>query len=128
MSFRQILKQQITKLDLIYNFEPTVLRSSKAVTKTVYAQILADGEKLKHLSLTSSIGLAYAGLSLRYLPSNIFSSSTLTYLHINVQTFTDLLHLLDGRLKQLHTLIVEIYSMEIDSSVVYNSVNMFPNE
>ncbi|CAF1678157.1 unnamed protein product, partial [Adineta ricciae] len=126
LSFRHILKQQITKLDLMYNCKTITPRSLKLIAKSVHAQILIDGERLQHLSVTSSTGLLYASLVLRYLPPTIFTSSTLTYLRINVQTFTDLLYLLDGRFKQLHTLIAHIYSMETDSSVVYNTDDL-PN-
>ncbi|CAF3947411.1 unnamed protein product, partial [Rotaria sordida] len=80
-SLEHILKEQITKLDLIHKDD---------------------------------------ALSIRYLPSNTFPSSTLTYLCINVQTFTDFVCLLDGRLKQLSTLIIQLYQMDTDSSVVHN--------
>ncbi|CAF1133589.1 unnamed protein product [Rotaria sordida] len=93
-SLEYILKEQITKLDLIHKDDEYEIISSKVYTKTV--------------------------LSIRYLPSNTFSSSTLTYLCINVQTFTDFVCLLDGRLKQLSTLIIQFYEMDTDSSVVHN--------
>ncbi|UJR12394.1 hypothetical protein I4U23_016571 [Adineta vaga] len=52
LSFRHILKQQITKLDLIYNYEATVPRSSKAITKTRLSQ---NFPRLRKLSVINSI-------------------------------------------------------------------------
>jgi len=81
-------------------------------------------EKLQHLNVIQTTILGYPGLSIRYLPSSTFSSSTLTYLCINVQNFADFVCLLDGRLKQLSTLIVRFYQMDTDSSVVHNLVSV----
>ncbi|CAF3671279.1 unnamed protein product [Rotaria sp. Silwood1] len=119
-SLEHILKEQIIKLDLIHKDDGYEIISSKVYTKTVYAHILTYGEKLEHLNVTASSNFVYPSLSIRYLPSNTFSSSTLTYLCINVQTFTDFVCLLDGHLKQLSTLIVQFYQMDTDSSVVHN--------
>ncbi|CAF2853479.1 unnamed protein product, partial [Rotaria sp. Silwood2] len=119
-SLEHILKEQITKLDLIHKDDGYEIMLSKVYTKTVYAHILTYCEKLEHLNVTASSNFVYPSLSIRYLPSNTFSSSTLTYLCINVQTFTDFVCLLDGRLKQLCTLIVQFYQMDTDSSVVHN--------
>jgi hypothetical protein len=82
-------------------------------------------EKLEHLNVIQTTILGYPGLSIRYLPLNTFSSLTLTYLSINVITFTDCLCLLGGRLKQLRTLIVQIYSLDTDLSIVHNLVSIF---
>jgi len=80
----------------------------KNYTKTVYAHILNYFEKLEHFSVIETTIVGYPSLSVCYLPSNIFSSSTLTHLSINVSTFTDCLCLLDSRLKQLRIFIVFI--------------------
>ncbi|CAF3108996.1 unnamed protein product [Rotaria sp. Silwood2] len=64
-------------------------------------------------------------LVLRNLPSTTFFSSTLNKLYINLMTYDDCLALLDGRLKQLTTLIVTIDKMEYSSNV-YN-LNNLPN-
>jgi hypothetical protein len=123
-SLRHIFKQQITKLDLINNDGGWMIGKTIAYTKTVFAHILTYCEKLEHLNVTASSRLGYPSLSIRYLPSSTFSSSTLTYLCINVHNFTDFVCLLDGRLKQLSTLIVQFYQMDTDSSVVHNLVSM----
>ncbi|CAF0987158.1 unnamed protein product [Adineta steineri] len=115
-----ILKQQITKLDLLYNKSTYLSGSSEVYTKRVYAPILNYCEKLQHLNVTSPLGLTYISLSLRYLPSNTFFSSTLTYLCIIVSTFVDFVYLLDGRLKNLSTLIVQFRLTDTDSSIIHN--------
>jgi hypothetical protein len=92
-------------------------------TKTVYTQILTCFENLEHLNIIQSSVRAYPGLLVRYLPPNAFSS-TLTFLRVNVGTFTDCLCLLDGRLKQLTTLIVRIYQMNRDLSINPNMVGI----
>ena len=65
----------------------------------------------------------YPPLSLFNLPANTFSSSILTHLSIHVNTFGDCLLLLDGRLKQLTTFIVNVYSMDEPSTIIHNMVN-----
>ncbi|CAF1289958.1 unnamed protein product [Rotaria sordida] len=74
----------------------------------------------EYLNIIETSICAYPDLSIRYLSSNIFSSSILTYLSINVGTLTDCIYLLDGRLKQLNTFIIRIYQMDLDSSIVHN--------
>ncbi len=123
-SFRHIFKQQITNLVLINKDNGSVIRLTKDYTKKVYAHILTFFENLKHLNVIETSIPSYPGLSVRYLPSNTFSSSTLTYLRINVETLSDCLYLLDGRLKQLTTFIVRIYNIDPDSSTVHNMVSL----
>ncbi|CAF3172243.1 unnamed protein product [Rotaria socialis] len=125
-SLRHIFRQQIKKLDLINKDRERAVGSWEEYTKRVYAPILTCFENLKHLNVVERSIPVYPGLSLRYLPSSTFSSSTLTYLCINVITWTDCLCLLDGRLKQLSTLIVKIYRMDTDSSIDHN-LNDLPN-
>jgi hypothetical protein len=62
-------------------------------------------------------------LSLVNLPSNTFHSSTLTYLCIDMYTLDDCLYLLDGRLKQLTTLIVRLNFIDNSSSIIHNIVS-----
>ena len=100
-------------------------RSSKEYTKIVYAHILTYFEKLEHFSVGPRTIFGYPCLSICYLPLNACSSSILTYLSINVRTFTDCLCLLDGRLKQLNTFIVQVYTMKTDLSLVHNLVCNF---
>ncbi|CAF5104953.1 unnamed protein product, partial [Rotaria magnacalcarata] len=119
-SLRHIFKTQITKLDLFVKDREREVGSLKDYTKNVFARVLTCFENLNHLNVTGTMIPASPGLSISYLPSNTFSSSTLTYLCINVLYFTDCLCLLDGRLKHLSTFIVQIYCMDTDLSIVHN--------
>ncbi len=53
-----------------------------------------------------------------------FSSSTLTKLCINIDNFDDCLALLDGRLKQLTTFIVQVGCINEWTSTFYNMVSV----
>jgi hypothetical protein len=98
-------------------------RLSKNYTRNVYGHILNFFKNLKHLSLIETFNPSYRRLSIRHFPSNIFFSSTLTYLCINMNTLDDCLYLLDGRLKHLSTFIVEITFVDEYSSIVHNMVS-----
>ena len=122
---RCIFKQQITKLDLISKDHELAFRSCQEYTKRVYALILTCFEKLEHFNVIQTSIYSYPGLTVRYLPPSTFSSSTLTYLSVNVGTFTDCIYLLDGRLKRLNTFIVRIYCMGgVDLSIIQNLVGI----
>ncbi len=101
------IRKQITDLILIGN-ENKSGRGSKYYTMDVYAIILIFFKNLKHLTIVPSSINYHPPLSLNDLPSTTFFSSTLTKLRIYVLNFDDCLALLDGRLKQLTTLIVQI--------------------
>ncbi|CAF0820594.1 unnamed protein product [Rotaria sordida] len=117
--FGHNFKQQITDLVLVSN-ENNIEITPKEYTKNVYAIIFVFFENLKHLSIVSSSINDYSPLSLYFLPSMTCSSSTLTKLCINVCDFTDVHALLDGRLKQLTTLIVQV---DIISDLILTSYN-----
>jgi hypothetical protein len=109
------------------------------VSADVYLRIFDMFARLTYLNFHPRPNDHNLGLRLDYLPSTAFVSSTLVHLHISVQTFEDCLCLLDGRLSQLSTFIVEIgfinFSfMIIDTPVgtliniriVYNALIRFP--
>ncbi|CAF0957244.1 unnamed protein product [Rotaria sordida] len=106
--FGNISKEQITDLILIIKDNKSGI-AIEEYTKNVYAVILAFFKNLQHLTIVVSSSIDnYPRLSLRNLPPMTFSSSTLTKLHINVNDFNDVRALLDGRLKQLTTFIVQV--------------------
>ncbi len=117
--FGHICKQQITDLILIIN-ENNMEMTEKRYTKNVYATILAFFENLKHLTIVLSFADNYPRLSFYNLSPMTFSSSILTELCINVNNFNDVHALLDGRLKQLTTLIVQV---EFIHGSILNSSN-----
>jgi hypothetical protein len=111
-------------MDLIVDDHNKTISSWRKYTKEVYAHILTYCENLKHFTIKYSQG-PYATFSLYNLPSNTFSSSSLTYLNVNILDFNDCLYLLDGRLKQLHTCMVQVSRMEENFSNAHNLVNKF---
>ncbi len=82
-------------------------------TSDVYAHILPLFKNLKHLTIVSSSLNEYPPLSVFALPATTYYSSTLTLFCINVLLFEDCLSLLDGRLKQLSTFIVQIHHIDL---------------
>ncbi|CAF3665173.1 unnamed protein product [Rotaria sp. Silwood1] len=123
--FRCIFQQQITDLILVFENDFNKILE-KNYTTDVYEYILKFFKNLKHLSIIESFSGFCPPLVLRNLPSTTFFSSTLNKLCIHVMTYDDCLALLDGRLKQLTTLIVVIDKMEYYSSNV-NDINNLPN-
>ncbi|CAF1676580.1 unnamed protein product, partial [Rotaria magnacalcarata] len=119
--FRHIFQQQITDLILVNNSDMNILLL-KQYPEDMYEYILKFFENLKLLSV---IGI-FPRLSLRNLPMTTCSSSTIYKLCVNVTCFEDCLALLDGRLKELTTFIVDIGSIDDDLLIVYNMDNL-PN-
>ncbi len=121
--FRHIGKQQITDLILISN-ETSIETAQPEYTQNVYAIILGFFKNLKQLSILSSSVNDYPPLSLYTLSTMTFSSWTLIKLCINVSDFDDCLKLLDGRLKQLTTFIVQINYIKDQISTSGNMVSL----
>ncbi|CAF2650008.1 unnamed protein product [Rotaria sp. Silwood2] len=124
-SLQHIFQQQITNLILINNDKEKMIGSLRNYTINVYGHILKFFENLTHLSILKDSISSYPGLILHNLPSTTFFSSTLTHLCINTYNLDDCLYLLDGRLKQLTTLIVRKQYIHF-SSIVHNMDNL-PN-
>ncbi|CAF2513219.1 unnamed protein product [Rotaria sp. Silwood2] len=122
-SLRHIFQQQITNLILINNDKKKMIGSLRNYTINVYGHILKFFKNLTHLSIIEGFNSSYPGLILDDLPSTTFFSSTLTHLCINTYNLDDCLHLLDGRLKQLTTLIVRLQYIHF-SSIVHNMDNL----
>ncbi|CAF4603369.1 unnamed protein product [Rotaria sp. Silwood1] len=125
--FQHIFKHQITELILENSDQDSGIILSEEYTANVYAPILTFFENLTHLSIVESSFISqYPPLSICYLPSNTFFSSILKKLCITVESINDCFHLLDGRLKQLTTFIVEIRYINNNSRIVHNT-NDLPN-
>jgi hypothetical protein len=101
-----------------------MIGSSKKYTTDVYGHILKFFNNLKYLSIIETFNPSYPRLSLHKLPPTTFFSSTLTHLCINMYTLDDCLYLLDGRLKQLSTLIIGISYVGESSSIIHNMVSI----
>ena len=116
-SIRQRFQQQIEHLILVFD---DMNISERQHSRNINEYILQFFNNLKHLSVT---GL-YSCLSFLHLSSMIFSSPILEKLSIKVKYFEDCLALLDGRLVQLNTFIVQIGTTDYHSSIVYNMVSL----
>ncbi len=101
------------------------MRSSKTCTTKVYSHILTFFKNLKELSVMGPLVVSYPPLLLCYLSSATFSSPILTHLYINVENFDDCLYLLDGRLRQLRTLCLNVYRIGRYSEIVHNTVSFY---
>ncbi len=121
-NFGRIVKQQITDLILMTSGKHDIL-TMKDYTRNICARIIDFCENLKYLNIDQSSLEGYRFVSFCGLPSTIFSSLTLTKLSIRVHHFEDCLCLLDGRLKHLTNLTVNISYFEYVPSVVSNSVS-----
>ena len=120
--FRHIFKYQITDL-ILHNSDEYTIETLKTYTTNVYAHILDLFENLKHLTIVASSVNEYPPLSVRRLPPTIYFSSTLTILCINLFNMDSCLYLLDGRLKQLTTFIVQINDMWSSEMISHNMVS-----
>ncbi|CAF2179596.1 unnamed protein product [Rotaria magnacalcarata] len=125
-SLRSVFQQQITSLILVNNDKSARVGSLKEYTRNVYEHILNFFKNLTYLNIIGPYVMLCPGLSLCDLPSTTFYPSILTHLCIMLETFDDCLYLLDGRLKQLTTLNVTVYSIDSSSTIVHNT-DMLPN-
>ncbi|CAF4248172.1 unnamed protein product, partial [Adineta steineri] len=117
-SFQHIFKQQIT--DLILHINEDIKTIKTEYTENDYAVILSFFQNLRHLTIVSQSSVDnYPYLLLQNLPLHTFFSSTLAKLSINVYDLNDVYALLDGRLKQLAKLIVQIKYIN-RSAISYN--------
>ena len=90
----------------------------------IYVGILSWFSNLQYLALD---GLVYNRFGRRVLPGlspDRCSSSIVTHLRIKIHNFDDCLCLIDGRLSQLHTLVVNLdfvrdSTLNINSQVTY---------
>ena len=121
---RFIFQEQITDLILGNKDERGMQTSVEDYTRDVYGHIVNFFKNLKSLALIETFNPSYPILSLRRLPSITFVSSTLTYLCINMYTLDDCLLLLDSRLKQLSTFIVEIPCINELSLIIRTTVHV----
>ena len=106
--FNTFLNIQITDLILHDNDEYLYTPSPVVRTRNVYSDIFAIFENIKHLTIVSSSMNDYPPLSVYHHQLTTYFASTLTVLCVTVYNIHDCLSLLDGRLKQLTMLNVQI--------------------
>ncbi|CAF1197568.1 unnamed protein product [Rotaria sp. Silwood1] len=116
--FKHTFLRQIT--DLILVFENYIHKTLGHYSTDLCEYIMKFFRNLKHLSFIGSSRFSFPTLLYRNLSSTTFSSSILNKLRIRVVKYADCLAILDGRFKQLRSLIVDIIYMTYHSSNVYN--------
>ncbi|CAF1582141.1 unnamed protein product, partial [Adineta steineri] len=112
--FRHLFQEQINDLILVYKTARHILSNSLNEIN-VYEYTLNVFKNLKHLCVIQ----CGQYLSIKDLAFTTWSSLNLTKLCVDVCRFDDCFALLDGRLKQLNTFIVDIYHTN-ELSSVYN--------
>jgi hypothetical protein len=100
-------KHQISALVITINRE-TLAESMHTSLTNIYNDIFTLLTKLKYLDLDFSNMYPFRRSLLSGLPSTTCSSSSIVHLRIKMHNFDDCLCLLDGRLSQLHTFIVNL--------------------
>ncbi|CAF1180627.1 unnamed protein product [Adineta steineri] len=103
-----LFQQQIRHLTITSEKEICTSRSFTDVC----IRILAMCRNLSYLNMNQWLITNQAYLSIRYRPPNVCFSPNLHTLSINVIDFDDCLRLLDGRLEQLRSFTVRIYSIK----------------
>jgi hypothetical protein len=123
--FQHIFEHQITDLVLHNNDDYIKQMRLDIYTRNVYAHIPTLFKNLKHLTIVSSSLNECPPLTIFNLPSTTYYSSSLTVLCINVFEFKDCLCLLDGRLKQLSTFIVQTHHIAHLHVIDLNKVSLY---
>ncbi|CAF3892744.1 unnamed protein product, partial [Rotaria sordida] len=105
--FRYIFQEQITDLILVFEKNFNAI-SNKFYITNLYGYVFNLFVNLKHFSIFELFQYRFPCLKFRQLPLTICFSSTLYKLSLYIQNLQDCYALLDGRLKELTTLIVHI--------------------
>jgi hypothetical protein len=105
--FIHIFKQQIS--DLVVTISDEILDESYVKLLTdIYNRIFGLVTNLKYLDLDNNDFYDFSRSLLTGLPSTTCFSSSIVHLRIKMQNIDDCLYLLDGRLSQLNTLIINL--------------------
>jgi hypothetical protein len=121
MSFIRIFKEQILHL-VVTVIDKSESASLSDVAMNVYMRIFNLFSSVTHLDFVIKDDFRYPPFSLDDLPSTACFSSTIVHLSIRVLGFEDCLCLLDGRLNQLHTFIVDVYFISSSIDGLENTV------
>lgn len=132
-SFIQIYKHQILHLIVTIDRDLTDCDELDLISRNSFVSLLNAFPNLEYLQFTlDDIFLHeteihwYSPLILNDFPSiTKCQSLNLNYLNVQLANFDDCLDLLDGRIDQLQTLIVQIYSIDSWKSIPLNKVNIY---
>ena len=116
------LAKQITHITVDINTE-NVKISNRSVQK-IFLHILRRNKCLRDFIFLLKFSEQDYMIPFFVMPKEIFSSSSLTKLTINVKTFNDCLLLLNGSLGSLSMLIIYIDEIHRPSSTIDNAVSI----
>jgi hypothetical protein len=100
-------------------------RPIETIIGQTYVAIFAWLPNIQYLDLDGSDGNLYSRRLLRGLSYSRCYTSRVAHLRIRIHNFDDCLCLLDGRLTQLHTLIVKLDHVRFSSIIINDEVNAF---
>ena len=106
-SLIQTFQHQITHLEVMFiDYIPEATINNLLIDN--YVSIFALFTNLKHLEL--NVNDVYSFIPTLFSPASSLQcfSSSITHLRMKLNNFDDCLYLLDGRLSQLHTFIVDL--------------------
>ncbi len=106
--------QQIQHLNIDVSYDPK--SEGSKILSSIFALILSICQRLINLNFCQLFHDRKSLISIYQFPSTSCTSSTLTKLKVNVATFNDCLYLLDGRLKYLSTLIIDVKKIQLSFS------------
>jgi hypothetical protein len=119
----EVFKKKIQSL-FISMVDKKKNRSEGDYVISVFTNILNVCNNLRYLNCHPFLESDFPRLSFDEKTPRFFSS-TLVELHMNVGEFNDCLYLLNGRLSQLRTFYVKIYSFSLPSEVIKEKVYYF---
>jgi hypothetical protein len=94
----------------------------KMIVAQIYDAIFTLLTNVQYLDLFGNDDNPFSGQLLRSLSATRCYSSSIAHLCIKIHNFDDCLCLLDGRLSQLHTLIVKLDYIRNSSILINNEV------
>ena len=106
-----LLTQQIQHLNIDVSYDPK--SEGSKILSSIFAWILSTCQRLINLNFCQLFYDRKSPICIYKFPSTSCTSSTLTKLKVNVKTFYDCLYLLDGRLKYLSTLIIDVKKISL---------------
>ncbi len=122
-----MFKHQISHLIITINVDRTAEHIPK-VSTNVFTTIFIMFMNLIYFHFGWDINFLYSPKSFIDLPSSTWHSSNIVHLNVQVHNFNDCLCLLDGRLNQLHTFIVQVDQIYKTSMTINNMVKYFQSQ
>ncbi|CAF4160160.1 unnamed protein product [Rotaria sp. Silwood2] len=119
--FIRAYKHQISHLTMTLT-DISCNKSTEITIGQTYVAIFSWLSNLQYLDLDSIDGNLYSRRLLSGLSPTRCYSSTVAHLRIRIHNFDDCLCLLDGRLRQLHTLIVKLDYVRYSRIIINNEV------